>query len=699
MANIDIQQPAKISRNTAADGDFLWEKDFKVLYENDEKLKNAIQQASQDYTAGNGITIDPSTKTISVNAGTGIEATEQGLNVNIEGEEGVNVRLDGKTYKISAYDSESVINELNGNVADLQRALVNFQDEVEQTYVTSAGVTNPNKQYAYSKNGWVELADGHDTASFWRPSVSTAGDISWTLDEHGTSTPPATQNIKGAPGTNGTDGKTPSLRIKEDNAHWQYRYESTEDWQDVPNTPAASGTQGEPGAQGPQGWTPTITAEDDPTTSAVKVTIDWPVESHISDQVFYIPSGDKGDKGDPGSTGSPGNDGYTPSVSAADITDDPNGRGKKITFYWPDGPAGKSNTEFNIYHGYSPTMAIRNVTDPQGQHTAGGIEFTINYLDTGTSAIGTIWNGNNGTAVVNSEGYVTGNGTSQNPVKLISEAVNAIEAVSGKVDKPDSSFKNMYLVLRTDDNGVVSGWCDYNDKIYSKSECDLRYMQKNTDYTLSGNGTTNSPLGFDTTDLDDNKKYAFTTNGWDEIDDFVKKTGDTMTGNLSVVIDEAGNDSAHRAIIGAYDTTDDSQGTSFAIIGATRKKTNNYGTTWLGVASNGDGVLKNVPNAASAAPNASKSTQLTFGQADNLPVLNLSVQNNNSTSAYKGLAATEASYNGMALSGIDSTNNMSGPNYMLAKNAEGQLVIGAAVYNCQNNLPGTLQPNTYYFVY
>jgi len=66
-----------------------------------------------------------------------------------------------------------------------------------------------------------------------------------------------------------------------------------------------------------------------------------------------------------------------------------------------------------------------------------------------------------------------------------------------KVNNPDTSLTDKYLVLRTDTNGAVSGWCNFNDKIYSKSESDGRYMQKNTDSTLSGDGTTNSPLGID----------------------------------------------------------------------------------------------------------------------------------------------------------------------------------------------------------
>jgi len=46
------------------------------------------------------------------------------------------------------------------------------------------------------------------------------------------------------------------------------------------------------------------------------------------------------------------------------------------------------------------------------------------------------------------------------------------------VTKPDSSLVNNYLVLRTDNAGNVSGWCDFNDQCYSKSEADGRYQKK-----------------------------------------------------------------------------------------------------------------------------------------------------------------------------------------------------------------------------
>ena len=557
MANIDIQQPAKISRNTAADGDFLWEKDFKVLYENDEKLKNAIQQASQDYTAGNGITIDPSTKTISVNAGTGIEATAQGLNVNIEGEEGVNVRLDGKTYKISAYDSETVINELNGNVADLQRALVNFQDEVEQTYVTSAGVTNPNKQYAYSKNGWVELADGHDTASFWRPSVSTAGDISWTLDEHGTSTPPATQNIKGAPGTNGTDGRTPTLKIGEDNK-WYWKYTDESEW--TPLDVSATGPRGATGETGPQGFSVELDSVET-VPGGKEITLKWGDPASPSTSAFVIPSGDKGGKGDPGERGP---NGYTPSVSAESF-EDTIGIGQKYTFYWP-AAAGIEDLVSKIYHGNTPTVISSPIPpDPTSEHPKGGSAYNIRTKINGTEYdhIINIWHGKDGDATTiefdTATGHtMSGNGGDSYPYGVntnviatqnwvgqqgfITKDVNNLTnyykktetsakeelttEFAKKVDIP-INLGDMYLVLRTNADGTVSGWSDLSDYCYSKSSAKNTFIQQSfIDNTLSGTGANaGNKLGVNTN--------AIPTKDWLD-DNYLPLSGGTVSGKLTV---------------------------------------------------------------------------------------------------------------------------------------------------------------------
>lgn len=74
-----------------------------------------------------------------------------------------------------------------------------------------------------------------------------------------------------------------------------------------------------------------------------------------------------------------------------------------------------------------------------------------------------------------------------------------IEYVSGqvdnKVDKPSTSLKNNYLVLRTDSNGDVSGWCDLQDQSYSKSESQGTFVHRGmldngTGGTLTGTGLT-----------------------------------------------------------------------------------------------------------------------------------------------------------------------------------------------------------------
>lgn len=527
MATININPPAKISRNTAADGDFLWKQDFEVLYNNDIALKNAIEQGAKELTPSSGINIDAD-KNISINKGKGLKFNGNALEVDIKGKGGADVTFEGDKIVVSGYDPTDLIHDVS-ELTDSLNVFSESLEELEKEAITSADNMQPGTQYVYTTTGWEPIAGGgSQTISYWRPTYnSSTGKIEWELQPSPSMvTPLPSDDLRGTPGEN---GKTPEFKIDTDNK-WYWKYTDDPDvqasWHNT-NT-SATGPRGATGETGAQGFSVELDSVET-VPGGKEITLKWGDPASPSTSAFIIPSGDKGGQGDPGEQGP---NGYTPSVSADDITD-VNGRGKKVTFYWPDGPAGKADTEFNIYHGYSPTMALRAVTDPQGLHTEGGIEFTINYLDKGTSAFGTIWNGNNGTATVNCEGtYITGNGTAGNPIKLTSVAQQQIEAVSGKVNKPDTSFKNMYLALRTNLDGTVSGWTDILDKVYSRTASDNRYMQNHRDYTLSGDGTTNSPLGIDTKDLDDNKKYAFTTNGWDEIDDFVKKTGDQMTGEL-----------------------------------------------------------------------------------------------------------------------------------------------------------------------
>ena len=85
-------------------------------------------------------------------------------------------------------------------------------------------------------------------------------------------------------------------------------------------------------------------------------------------------------------------------------------------------------------------------------------------------------------------------------IELTQTAYNAVTSVSSKVAKPDSSFKNMYLVLRTDNSGDVSGWYDLNEQCYSKSEATGTFVATaNIGTTLSGDGkSVSTKLGVNT---------------------------------------------------------------------------------------------------------------------------------------------------------------------------------------------------------
>lgn len=106
------------------------------------------------------------------------------------------------------------------------------------------------------------------------------------------------------------------------------------------------------------------------------------------------------------------------------------------------------------------------------------------------------------TTIVQGQGSVTATYDSPNStytVSLLSSAEQALAAVDGKVSKP-TALTNKYLVLRTDSNGDVSGWCDLKEQCYSKSEAKDTFVETaNIDTTLSGNGKSSSTkLGVNT---------------------------------------------------------------------------------------------------------------------------------------------------------------------------------------------------------
>ena len=110
-----------------------------------------------------------------------------------------------------------------------------------------------------------------------------------------------------------------------------------------------------------------------------------------------------------------------------------------------------------------------------------------------------------------------------------------IDYVSGQVDNKlnvplssDISIQDKYLVLRTNTNGTVSGWCDFQDQSYSKSEANGTFVATaNIDTTtLSGDGkSVSTKLGVKT-DVIATKDYVNSS--------FLQLSGGTVSGQLEV---------------------------------------------------------------------------------------------------------------------------------------------------------------------
>ena len=116
--------------------------------------------------------------------------------------------------------------------------------------------------------------------------------------------------------------------------------------------------------------------------------------------------------------------------------------------------------------------------------------------------------------------------------KSITATVNTLTNASAgwddKVDKPTTSFVDKYLVLRTDNDGNVSGWYDLQDLSYSKAEALETFVATaNIDTTtLSGDGkSVSTKLGVNT-DVIATSDYVNSS--------FLPTSGGTVSGELVV---------------------------------------------------------------------------------------------------------------------------------------------------------------------
>ena len=215
-------------------------------------------------------------------------------------------------------------------------------------------------------------------------------------------------------------------------------------------------------------------------------------------------------------------------------------------------------------------------------------------------------------------------------------------------------------------------------------------------------------VGINTTNMNPDRLYGFTTNGWSEIDNWFMNRFQFENGVSG--IPDMTNYKMHIGLSGDYlptsggtvsgDVIVKSTGTNILAVNTTATlmgqsrvnsltDTTAIGTNWLGVNSNGGGFLKNVQGGNVGALNGT-SIQINFAPDGANSYGNITVNSQDNMS--KVVHVPTASYNSMTT--FDPTD---GPNYMLRKTASG-FDIGAKVVNV-TSIPQNTEANTYYFVY
>ena len=241
---------------------------------------------------------------------------------------------------------------------------------------------------------------------------------------------------------------------------------------------------------------------------------------------------------------------------------------------------------------------------------------------------GTSYQGRNGVNVVDEY------------IELTTTAYNAITSVSSKVDKPNTSFVNNYLALRTDNAGNVSGWVDLKDNFYSKSEATGTFVATaNIDTTtLSGDGkTVSTKLGVKT-DVIATKDYVNSS--------FLPTSGGTVSGSVKFSVASGQNILAVAS--------------AATLIGASRQTTEHYGvdntalgTTWVGVGGDGmhQGFIKYTDGGDVGALDSNSTIQLNLKPSTN-KFDSIQVQINGGSVGYLIPAVTSTTTAGLTNDGI-----------------------------------------------
>jgi len=521
--------------------------------------------------------------------------------------------------------------------------------------------------FEYDEAGRVSAISGHPLAGegggevvksdlMWKPNVDSDGYVHWTLTSSATT--PEAAYISGAQGPQGPSGTN--------------------------------------GTDGTDGISPTFTIT--PTAGGTRVTI----SGAQGEDSFDVLSGAKGADGQNGQNGDPGADGYSPTVALSPITAGDQ-TGTEVTFTY--GASGEQTTAYTAWNGKDGTgatdyFASTTISGDGTQASPYGVDTTaaINFTNASAKFADQYWDSlEEDYADISDDFALLFNSMSAMEEKFAdyytktqTSAASSLSAEFAKyVAKPDSSLVNKYLVLRTDSNGAVSGWSNFNDQSYSKSEAQGTFIHRDMidngpGGTLSGTGIAGgSKLGANT--------EVIPTKDWLD-DNYLPLSGGTVSGSTYF----ASTNGKNMIAVASAAT----------LIGASRQTSANFGqnsnalgTTWIGVGGVGmyRGFLKYSQDGNVGDLDSNNTMQVEFTPNNKGTIFAKAKNSGTDCQETQILNPIKASCDAMVQSA--NANFVSGPNYMLAKNADGQFVIGAACINCTAISDVTLSANTYYFVY
>lgn len=443
------------NRNTVADGTWLNTNTIQKFNENDKTLAEAIESVSaamEHFTpeitpSAWSCTANQTIQTIEQNADGSLNVTYQSIETSTTSDDSL-----WSLYQQNAYDpvlaayteTYNDINHISGELSESLTIPAGIYDvKVEVLYEPTQSTINNKLDIAISKS--TDIADAlYQTFILFDDSL--INDTTSTPQKIDVQSQWITGIIKL------TESTTLKFLIKGESAQGRYKLNNIyiNSIIGVKGDKGDQGSPGTPGADGADGKSVELSA------NPLNAHLNWRLEGDTNwTDTGYAVSGEVGPRG---------SDGISPTVSTEQIPG-----GNRVTFTYDDGTETPATEYIDVMSGVSGepghtpviSMTATDISrESQGQTQNGTeVKFTIDGTDTTYSA----WNGLNGSgsmSQVYTAGYVEGTGVDQEQaVQLTQEAVDAIEAVSGKVSPAIEDENDDYFVWKySDQPSAPSGW-------------------------------------------------------------------------------------------------------------------------------------------------------------------------------------------------------------------------------------------------